>query len=223
MYENFETLNFEFDDKGNLVRKTRDVVGAVPYDVEYWKLRHFFGLDYGYTNDPTAFIAFAVNPIQKEIYIYDEHYEVRMLNSDIAEMIKRKGFAKERIRADCAEPKSNDDLRRLGISRIMPSVKGKDSVLNGIAQIQEYKIFVHPRCKNTVAELSSYSWKKDKNENGQNAPEDRNNHLMDALRYAFYDVKYFRPQDPEAPRCKLTKEEYYIKKHGIKLNDIGFR
>ena len=63
-----------------------------------------------------------------------------MLNCDIAEMIKKKGYAKERIRADCAEPKSNEDLRRLGISRIMPSVKGKDSILNGIVQIQEYKI-----------------------------------------------------------------------------------
>lgn len=250
VYENFEVLDFCIDEEGNVYQirdkseKRRENVPAaqcitacagnadcraaeaVRNDkdiVEFWKLRHFFGLDYGYTNDPTAFIAFAVNPISKEIYIYDEHYETRMLNCDIAEMIKRKGFAKERIRADCAEPKSNDDLRRLGISRITPSVKGKDSILNGIAQIQEYKIFVHPRCKNTLAELSSYCWKKDKNENGQNEPEDCNNHLMDALRYAFYDVKYFRPQDPEAPRRKPTSEEHYIKKHGIKLEDIGFR
>ena len=112
VYENFEMLNFGFDEKGNLVYDKRDVEGAVPYTVEYWKLRQFFGLDYGYTNDPTAFIVFEVNPVEKQIYIYDEHYEVKMLNSDIADMIKRKGFAKERIRADCAEPKSNEDLRR---------------------------------------------------------------------------------------------------------------
>lgn len=223
VYENFEMLNFGFDEKGNLVYDKREIEGAIPYTVEYWKLRHFFGLDYGYTNDPTAFIAFAVNPVEKQIYIYDEHYEVKMLNSDIADMIKRKGFAKERIRADCAEPKSNEDLRRLGISRIMPSVKGKDSVLNGISQIQEYKIFVHPRCKNAIAELSSYAWKKDKGENGVNEPEDKNNHLMDALRYAFYDVKYFKPQNPDTPRRKPTSEEKFIKKHGIKLEDIGFR
>ena len=243
IYENFEMLSFEFDEKGNIQIENGKLkvesCGALRADVtdchaanaarndkndiEYWKLRHFFGLDYGYTNDPTAFIAFAVNPIAKEIYIYDEHYETRMLNSDIAEMIKRKGFAKERIRADCAEPKSNEDLRRLGISRIMPSVKGKDSILNGIAQIQEYKIFVHPKCVNTLKELSSYCWKKDKNENGVNEPEDTNNHLMDALRYAFYDVKYFRPTSPSESKNTPTSEEKYIKKHGLKIEDIGFR
>lgn len=247
VYENFETLDFYFDKKGNLIKEMR-TSNARPYNkdfecdekentdcraaeavrndkdiVEFWKLRHFFGLDYGYTNDPTAFIAFAVNPVEKQIYIYDEHYEVKMLNSDIVEMIKRKGFAKERIRADCAEPKSNEDLRRMGISRIMPSVKGKDSVLNGIAQIQEYRIFAHPRCKNAIAELSSYAWKKDKGENGLNEPEDKNNHLMDALRYAFYDVKYFKPPNPDAPRRKPTSEEKFMKKHGLKSEDIGFR
>lgn len=152
--------------------------------------RHIFGLDYGYTNDPCAFIAAAADPVTKELFIYDEHYQTKMLNSDIAKMIKEKGYAKERIYADCAEPKSNEDLRRMGIGRIRPSVKGKDSVLNGIAAIQEYKIYVHPDCKNTIMELSSYAWEVDKNGVAQNRPEDRNNHLMDALRYAFADIKY---------------------------------
>ncbi len=161
-------------------------------DTDSWKWQHFFGLDYGYTNDPTAFIAFMANPIDKIIYIYDEFYKTRMLNSDIAKMIKEKGYAKERIRADSAEPKSNDDLRRLGITRIMPSVKGKDSVINGIMNIVEYFIYVNPRCTNTLKELSSYVW--DKSEGGNiNMPRDENNHLMDALRYAFFDVKSFRP------------------------------
>ncbi len=219
VYDNFEMIRFDFDEKGNL----RVDAGKNPYVIEFWRIKHFFGLDYGYTNDPTAFIAFAVDPARKEIYIYDEHYEIRMLNSDIAEMIKRKGFAKERIRADCAEPKSNEDLRRLGISRITPSIKGKDSILNGIAQIQEYKIFVAPKCKNTFAELSGYCWKKDKSENGVNEPCDKNNHLMDALRYAFYDVKYFKPSDPKAPHPKMTNSEYYNRKHGLNIKDIGFR
>ena len=210
IYENFETLAFDKDRLGS-------------EDNTQWQYRHFFGLDYGYSNDPTAFIAFAVNPISKSIYIYDEHYETKMLNCDIADMIKRKGFSKERIRADCAEPKSNEDLRRLGITRIMPSVKGKDSVLNGIALIQEYKIYVHPKCKNMLAELSSYSWKKDSNENGVNEPQDCNNHLCDALRYAFYDVKYFKPIDPNAPKRKISFEEHYIKSHALNARDIGFK
>lgn len=160
--------------------------GVKDTSADQWEA--FFGLDYGYTSDPTAFIAIKVNRRSKEIYIFDEIYGRKMLNCDIAEAIKQKGYAKERIRADAAEPKSNDDLRRLGISRILPSVKGKDSVINGIMNISEYKITVSPLCKNTIAELSSYCWDKTQ----QNLPVDKNNHLMDALRYAFYDVKHQR-------------------------------
>ncbi len=192
IYEKWEILQFDIDTLGIERNEHNRIISDKSY--EY---RHFFGLDYGYTNDPTAFIAFVANPITKEIFIYDEYYKTKMLNSDIADMIRRKGYAKERIRADCAEPKSNDDLRRLGISRIQPSVKGKDSILNGITAIQEYKIYVLPECKNTIAELSSYVWKQDKNENGLNEPEDKNNHLMDALRYAFYDVRFFHPERPK--------------------------
>ena len=142
IYENWEVLQFDINELG----VERNQFNKISVDNRH-EYRHFFGLDYGYTNDPTAFIAFIANPITKELFIYDEHYETKMLNSDIADMIKRKGFSKERIRADCAEPKSNDDLRRLGISRVMPSVKGKDSIINGIMAIQEYKIYVLPKCK----------------------------------------------------------------------------
>jgi hypothetical protein len=169
--------------------------------------------------DSTAFIVFSANPLTKQIWIYDEHYQTKMLNDDIAKMIISKGYAKERIRADAAEPKTNDDLRRLGIVRIAPSVKGKDSIINGITAIQEYKIIVHPSCKNTISELSSYTWKKDKNENGLNQPEDRNNHLMDALRYAFYDVKTFRPTEPR--KVRPTSDEYYNMNNGISPADLG--
>lgn len=157
-----------------------------------WK--SFFGLDYGYTNDPTAFVAFKVNPISKQLYIYDEFYEKRMLNSDIAQRIKDMGYQKERIRADCAEPKSNDDLRRLGISRIAPSYKGRDSILNGIAAISEYRITVNPKCVNMIRELSSYVYDEARRENGLKMPKDSENHLCDALRYGFEDVKFFNPQ-----------------------------
>ena len=213
IFDNWQTLNFAqkdlfngFDNKGNEIDLS-------------WKYNAFFGLDYGYTNDPTAFIAFYANPIDREIYIFDEHYGQRMLNSDIAEMIKRKGYAKEKIRADAAEPKSNDDLRRLGIQRVQASVKGKDSVINGITAIQEYKIFVHPSCTNTIAELSAYCWRKDKQDNGLNEPEDKNNHLMDAMRYAFYDVRFFKPQNPK-DRRRPTADEYYEKDNGLNANDV---
>ena len=164
---------------------------------QQYKWKHFFGLDYGYTNDPTAFVAFMANPIDKEIYIYCEFYKRRMLNCDIAEKIKELGFAKERIRADCAEPKSNDDLRRLGIGRITPSVKGRDSVLNGISAINEYKITVNPLCVNMIRELSSYVYDTKQNSSGFKLPKDSDNHLCDALRYAFEDVKFFKPSQKD--------------------------
>ena len=151
-------------------------------------LRHVFGLDYGYTNDPTAFIAAAVDEAHKRLYIYDEHYEKRMLNGDIAAMLERKGYRKERIRADSAEPKSNEDLRRLGITRLQPAGKGRDSVLAGINRLQEYRMLVHPRCVHTVAELRSYVWEAAGEGEFCNRPCDRDNHLMDALRYAMEDL-----------------------------------
>ncbi len=174
----------------------------IPKDEEY-KWKSFFGLDYGYTNDPTAFIAFMANPIDKELYIYCEFYEKRLLNCHIAEKIKALGFAKERIRADCAEPKSNDDLRRLGISRITPSLKGRDSILNGISAINEYTITVNPSCVNMIKELSCYIYDDKRNEKGLRLPKDSDNHLCDALRYAFADVKLFRPQKDN------TQNNYY--------------
>lgn len=175
----------------------------IPITEEY-KWKSFFGLDYGYTNDPTAFIAFKANPLDKIIYIYSEFYEKKLLNCHIAERIKALGFSKERIRADCAEPKSNDDLKRLGIGRITPSLKGRDSILNGISAISEYKIFVDPKCVNTIRELSTYIYDDRINERGQRLPKDCDNHLCDALRYAFADVKFFHPE-----REKNSAESYY--------------
>ncbi len=180
----------------------------IPKEERYmWK--DFFGLDYGYTNDPTAFIAFKVNPIKREIYIYDEFYKKRMLNKDIAEEIIRRGYSKERIRADSAEPKSNDDLKRMGIARICPSQKGRDSILHGIAEISEYKIFVNPACVNTIYELSNYVYEDIPSASGQIMPADRNNHLCDAMRYAFCDVKFFKPQKECEPMRAPYKSDIF--------------
>ena len=154
------------------------------------QFKHLFGLDYGYTNDPTAFIAMAVSPADKLIYIYDEMYEKRLLNSDIVTKIKAMGYGKERIVADSAEPKTNDTLRREGL-RIVSSVKGADSVRAGVQQLQEYRFIVHPSCKNTVAELSNYTWQVDREGKPTGYPKDSDNHLMDAMRYAMQDLRGF--------------------------------
>lgn len=148
-----------------------------------------FGLDFGYTNDPTAFIGALVNMNAKEIYIFDEIYRKGMLNNDIYCAIMELGYSKEKITADSAEPKSIDELRNLGLRRIQPALKGKDSINNGIQFLQQFKIYVHPRCVNTKTELSNYMWNKDKFDNVLNKPVDDFNHLMDALRYACEDLK----------------------------------
>jgi phage terminase large subunit len=141
-----------------------------------------------------------------------------MLNSDICKEITKKGYAKERIRADAAEPKSNAELRHLGLTRLQKSVKGKDSIMFGISAIQEYKIYIHPKCINFIAEISSYCFAKDKFDKPLNQPEDDNNHLMDAMRYAFYDVRYFNPTPPQ--RQRLTPQQQINKTYAVKPNDM---
>ncbi len=170
-----------------------------------WQWRHVFGLDYGYTNDPTAFIAAAVNPVEKVLYIYDEHHQTGMLNDDIAAMIIRKGYRKERVRADAAEPKSNEEVRRSGVSRITAASKGRDSIRAGIARLQEYRIIIHQSCCQTAAEIASYCWQVDKTGKTLNEPVDRDNHLMDALRYAMEDTVGFRPGEKEPKPARPSR------------------
>lgn len=94
------------------------------------------------------------------------------------------GYAKERITADSAEPKSIDELKTLGIHRINGAKKGKDSIANGIQWIQDLEIIIHPRCVNFLTEISNYTWDEDKFGRKLNVPIDDFNHLMDAMRYA---------------------------------------
>ena len=147
-----------------------------------------FGLDFGYTNDPSAFVAAIVDQDAKEIYIFDEHYQKAMTNSEIAAMIKYKGYAKELIIADSSEPKSIEEIKRAGITRIKGAAKGKDSILNGIQFIQDFKLIVHPKCENMLIELSNYCWDT-KDGVAVNKPIDAYNHLMDSLRYALEQIK----------------------------------
>ena len=142
-----------------------------------------FGLDFGYTNDPSALFCGYVSIEQKRLYVWDEMYKKGLSNKAIFDEVNRMGYTKERITADCAEPKSIDELKGLGIRRIEAAKKGKDSVNNGIQWIQDLEIIIHPRCVNFILEISLYSWKKDKFGKALNEPEDDNNHLMDAMRY----------------------------------------
>lgn len=141
------------------------------------------GLDFGYTNDPTAFVASIVT--EDRIYVFKEWGGTGFLNDQIARAIQTIGFGKSVIMADSAEQKSIDEIKRLGVQRIKPCVKGKGSILQGIQKLQQYEIIVHPDCENVIEELNNYSWKKDKNTNEYiNEPLDMYNHYLDALRYS---------------------------------------
>lgn len=143
-----------------------------------------FGLDFGYTNDPTALFCGFLSLDHRRLYVWDELYQKGLSNKAINAEVVRMGYGKEHITADSAEPKSIDELRGLGLSRIKGAKKGKDSINNGIQWIQDLEIIVHPRCVNFLTEISSYQWKVDKFGKKLNEPEDDNNHLMDAMRYA---------------------------------------
>jgi len=142
-----------------------------------------FGLDFGYTNDPSAFFVGFVDLENKKLYVWDEFYQPGMSNRKIADTITEMGYSKERITADSAEPKSIDELKGYGL-RVKGAEKGKDSISNGIQWIQDLEIIIHPRCVNFLTEISNYTWDKDKFDNKLNKPIDDFNHLMDAMRYA---------------------------------------
>lgn len=142
-----------------------------------------FGLDFGYTNDPSALWCGLVDTVAREIYVFDEMYKKGMTNEMIYQEVDRMGYSKEKITADCAEPKSIAQLKALGLVRIHAAKKGRDSILNGVQLIQDYKIIIHPRCVNFITEISNYTWDKDKFDNTINKPIDDFNHLLDAMRY----------------------------------------
>ena len=171
VYENWQELEFDWREILNKRQKAKAV----------------FGLDFGYTNDPAAFFCAILDQEQKEIYVFDEIYQKGMQNTAIYNNIEKLGFKKEIIVADSAEPKSIDHLKGLGLYRIKASKKGKDSINAGIQFIQDFKIFIHPRCVNFLTEISNYAWDKDKFGKAINKPIDDFNHLMDAMRYALED------------------------------------
>ena len=142
-----------------------------------------FGLDFGYTNDPSAFFVGFIDIHNLKIFVWDEMYREGLSNKSIFEEITSMGYGKERIRADSAEPKSIDELKGYGL-RVKGAEKGRDSINNGIQFIQDFEIIIHPRCVNFLTEISQYTWDKDKFGKRLNVPIDDFNHLMDAMRYA---------------------------------------
>ena len=155
---------------------------ADEFKKEHPNLVSCFGLDFGYTNDPSTLFCGLLDQKGKRLFVFDEMYEKGLSNKRIAETVQAMGYGKERITADSAEPKSIDELKSLGL-RVKAAAKGKDSIKNGIQWIQDLEIIIHPRCVNFITEISNYTWDQDKFGTKLNVPIDDFNHLMDAMRY----------------------------------------
>ena len=141
------------------------------------------GIDFGYTNDPAAVFIGFIDTEHKKLYVWDEVYKKGLSNKRLYEEIESLHYQKKSYTADCAEPKSIDELRGYGL-RVEKSQKGKDSIMHGIQYIQDFEIIIHPRCVNSITEIGNYTWDEDRLGNKINRPIDDFNHLMDAMRYA---------------------------------------
>ncbi|WP_194752422.1 PBSX family phage terminase large subunit [Staphylococcus chromogenes] len=167
------------------------------------ELRHlpsYFGLDFGYINDPSAFIHVKVDIANKTLYIMQEYVKRGLTNYDLAKVITALGYAKERITADSAEKKSVAEIKIGGIERIKPSMKGPDSIMTGVQFLMQFNIVIDERCHKTIEEFDNYTWQKDKSTGEYiNKPVDTYNHCIDALRYAVEELMF-------AHKKRSTKE-----------------
>lgn len=144
-----------------------------------------FGLDWGFTNDPTSVVG--VYRKDLNIYVKEELYERGLTNLDISDRLRKFAGNRDEIFADSAEPKSIEEVYRLGWN-IKPTQKGKDSILVSIDVLKRFKI--HLIGSNLVREFKTYKWKVDKAEKTINEPVDYNNHAIDALRYLALSVLF---------------------------------
>ena len=148
------------------------------------------GLDYGFSNDISAFVASILVEDEGRIYIFREYGAKGKTNAELVDVITAMGLHKSIIIADAAEPKSIEEMRRAGVLKLRASKKGADSVLHGIQKLQNYQLIVHPSCKGIITELENYSWEKDKHTDSFiNKPLANGfDHYLDALRYSLQCV-----------------------------------
>ena len=146
-------------------------------------LESICGLDFGYTNDPTAFNHSYIDIKNKKLFIYDGFYEKGLSNSAISSKLKEMSLHRHMTIADSSEPKSIDSLSSKGC-RVKGAMKGKDSINAGVDFLLEYEIILNAHLVEFKTEFDNYSWAVDKNKKPTNKPVDDWNHFIDSLRYA---------------------------------------
>lgn len=171
------------------IYKDWQIIDKIPHEARLYR----YGLDFGYSNDPAAIVA---------VYDYDGGYildeilyQKGMSNQQLADTFKN--LQRALIIADSAEPKSIDEIKSHGLN-ILPSIKGRDSVLYGIQYLQDQRVSMTKKSLNLIKEYRNYLWEKDRDEKIINEPTDIFNHLMDATRYAIASGKRveWKPNDP---------------------------
>ena len=149
-----------------------------------------YGLDFGFTNDPTSLVAVYQDGLN--LYIDEMLYHTNLTNDDISDRLQEFGLTRyDEIFADSAEPKSIEELYRKRWN-IKPTAKGSDSVMAGIDMLKRYKIHITRNSLNLIKEFQNYKWQEDKNGNLLNNPIGNFNHGIDATRYAVWN-KLSRP------------------------------
>jgi phage terminase large subunit len=142
-----------------------------------------YGLDFGFTNDPSALVGCYQEG--NNLYFQEMIYSTNLTNQDLDREFRKLEIGRyDEIFGDSAEPKSIEELHRMGWN-IKPTAKGSDSVNAGIDMLKRYKI--HILGANLMKEMENYKWMEDKNGNLLNKPEDKWNHLIDAMRYGVYN------------------------------------
>ena len=144
-----------------------------------------YGMDFGYSNDPTTLVSVFV--MEHNLYIKEHLYRTQMTTQDINIFLREQNLLTNPIYADSAEPRLIAELRRMG-HNIFPSLKGKDSINAGIDLLKRYKLHITSDSNNAIQEFRNYKWKEDKSGRLINIPEDKNNHIIDPCRYATYSI-----------------------------------
>ena len=152
------------------------IIDSIPHEARLER----YGLDFGYSNDPTSIVAIYY---YNGGYILDEIcYQKGLSNKQIVDVFQN--IPKALIIADSAEPKSIDEIKSYGLN-VLPTVKGADSVVQGIQYVQDQRISITKRSVNGIKEYRNYLWRTDKDGKILNVPIDLFNHFLDATRYAF--------------------------------------
>lgn len=156
------------------------IIDVIPHEARLER----YGLDFGYSNDPSAIVAvYRYNGG----YILDEIlYQNGLVNKEIADTLRL--HPRSLVIADAAEPKSIEEIKRTGIT-IVGAAKGNDSVLNGIQLVQGQRISITSRSLNIIKEYRNYMWLTDKENKPLNEPDHKWSHAMDAVRYAIVSLQ----------------------------------